>query len=413
MKRKIIEMGTELLAIQMNHWIFIVLAVTILGLFNVERPYLGLWVLFGLVPVFLYIVRVKVHNFFLFFLLHFALFIAVFVIPAGLWIKLIMLTMVLIYAIWSIRIRLTSETSRTGLIVPLVAVIVIGALSLIQSTFIQKNWDKYYVLALFIYLICYFIYYFMSQYLHFLKVHATSTANIPEKAIFFSGIKQALFYTAGGMLVLLMTANIEWLSYVLSWLKQALIVVLRFLLSFMRGKEVEEITETIEQQAKPAEDMSGLMEGGETHIIWIILEKIVMAAMAVGVVVLIVFALVKGYQYLWKHFHKVRSKKVQEDTETLDIREKCEIEKNNGKAFSFLSFLNNRDKVRKVYRKQVLKYKSSIIGDLNSKELEFLTAKECCEKISADTLQAVYEKARYSEESVTADEVKLVKAKQI
>lgn len=410
MKRKVIEVITELLVMQMNHLVLIPGVITVLGAFGKDEPYFNLWFAMWLIPVFLYIVREKVHNFFLFFALHLFLPIVVLLTPTRVLIKLLMLAMVLIYIIWSIRIRLLSEVKQTGLIVPLVAVIAIGGLSLIQSIFIGKSWEKYYMTAIFGYLLCYFIYYFMSQYLRFLQVHATSTANIPEKAIFFSGLKQTVAYTAGGMFIMFLTANIEWLSYVLSLLGRGFVSVLRFIFSLFPGKETEEIVETATGQGGPNGDMSGFMEPGEAHIIWIILEKLLMAAMAVGFVLLIVYAAVKGYQFLWKNFHKERRSGNKYDEDVPDVREKCGIEKSSKGQFKLFAFSDNRDKVRKVFRKHILKSKNSIIGNSNINELECLTAKECCDKISADALRLAYDKARYSSEMITAEELKQVKA---
>ena len=152
------------------------------------------------------------------------------------------------------------------------------------------------------------------------------------------------------------------------------------------------------------------MEPGEAHIIWIILEKLLMAAMAVGFVLLIVYAAVKGYQFLWKNFHKERKSGSKYDEDVPDVREKCGIEKSSKGQFKLFTFSDNREKVRKVFRKHILKSKNSIIGNSNINKLECLTAKECCDKISADTLQLVYEKARYSRDMITAEEVKQVKA---
>ena len=120
MKRKVIEVITELLVMQMNHLVLISGVITVLGAFGKEEPYFGLWFAMWLVPLLFYIVREKVHNFFLFFALHLFLPIVVLFTPVGVLIKLLILAMVLIYIIWSIRIRLMSEVKQTGLIVLLV-----------------------------------------------------------------------------------------------------------------------------------------------------------------------------------------------------------------------------------------------------------------------------------------------------
>ena len=92
-----------------------------------------------------------------------------------------------------------------------------------------------------------------------------------------------------------------------------------------------------------------------------------------------------------------------------DIRESCAIESTKKESTSRFGFLNNRQKIRKIYRTQIIKNKNNIIGDHNPEILERMTAKECCDILSADRLQLIYEKARYSNAEITSADVKAVK----
>ena len=71
--------------------------------------------------------------------------------------------------------------------------------------------------------------------------------------------------------------------------------------------------------------------------------------------------------------------------------------------------MNNRQKVRKIFRKRVLKNKKFLVGDRTEKQLEYLTAKECCERLSEQKLKIAYEKARYSNEEITAEDIRRLK----
>ena len=42
-------------------------------------------------------------------------------------------------------------------------------------------------------------------------------------------------------------------------------------------------------------------------------------------------------------------------------------------------------------------------------QLKYLTAKECCDKLSEQKLKLVYEKARYSEQTISAEDVRMAK----
>jgi len=144
-------------------------------------------------------------------------------------------------------------------------------------------------------------------------------------------------------------------------------------------------------------------EVGETAFHW----GMVVNLFLVG---FIVFGIVKGFQYLWKEFHKDVSRDVKKNNNRIDIRESCTIEKAQKEGKSRFSVRNNHEKIRKIYRKQVLKNKIAIIGDLHAEALQYLTAKECCDKFAAEQLKKMYEKARYSAEKITSDDVGVAKS---
>ena len=112
-----------------------------------------------------------------------------------------------------------------------------------------------------------------------------------------------------------------------------------------------------------------------------------------------------------EHFLPVK----EEDKKTLqsnqDIRENCSIEKNEKNGKGWFGFLDNRERVRKLYRKKILKSSTKIIGNADQHHLEYLTAKECCDRISEDALKNIYEKARYSSEDITAEDIRIAKMK--
>lgn len=410
MRINVIKVGRQFLVSQMNHCVYTAAAVTVMGALKMDAPLLWLWLLVGLVPFGLYEIRCKVRNFFLFFGLHLLMPAAMFLCPVGIWSKLILFVITLIYVIVSIRIRIMEDAvNEESEYNPAAVIGAVALLTVIQKQFGQPDWEKYYMYLIFGYLACYFVYYFVDRYLRFLQVNDSSASNIPERAIFVSGLKQTLVCTGGAITLLFMTANVEWLSYILRMLGQGALAVIRFLMSFIKfeGQE-EEIVK--EQQSGGPGGMEGMMEPGEAGLFWIILEKLMMFAVSIGFVVLVTVMLVKGYRYLWNAFHRVRGRKEETVQEGMDVREQCDIEKSTNLGLHFLPFLNNKEKIRKMYRKRVLKGKDSIIGGLQTKELGFLTAKECCDRISQNELQQIYDKARYSEQNITAEDVKNVKA---
>ncbi|MBE7043796.1 MAG: hypothetical protein E7399_09970 [Ruminococcaceae bacterium] len=419
MKRKWIETCQTLLITQMNHWIIITAVMTVLGLFKEERTHLLLWFVFGIVPIMLFFVRESIRNFFLFFAIHMVLPVAAvyltgLLLSEDIVLRIILIALTVIYVIWSIVIRLKSKKNSENLIPPLVAICAMGILTLIENLQCKRGWEWYYLLMAILYLSGYFINFFMNNYLRFLSVNESSAAVMPEQEIFSSGMKQTVLFTIAGVLVLFLTANVKWVSYVLSWVGNVLLVVLRAFFSLFSKEESEEVPVFVMQE-QVAPDMSGLAEGGKSGLLWLILEKIIMTLVAVGIVALIVFAVVMFFRFLWNHFHEARKGEEQKIQKGRDLHEVCGIEKNAKETSTvWLPFLNNRDKVRKIYRKQILKNKNSIVGNHNMEDLERMTAKECCDKMPiekdfADILKKIYEKARYSPNDITSEDVKSMK----
>ncbi len=406
MKQKAIEIGNSILILFMNHWVVVSLAMFFMSLGGFETPYFGLWAFLFVLPVFLYFVRSYIHNFYLFFLIHIGLMIGVCSLPINIALKIVMAVMFLFYVALSIKTRL-SNAAEEVVFVPAASVGIIGAVYIFHDFLIRKDWGIYYILSLLLYLTGFFFYFFMSQYISFVSVNQNSASNIPEREIFLSGIKQTGIYVAGGIFLLLLGANMEWLGYLLGILKAGLAAVLRFLFSFIEYEAPEMNTMPREDGKGP--DFGAFMEPGEPHPFWEFLGNVTMILVFAGLAVLLVVLVVKGYQYLKKCFYAPKKPKEEKVKVNQDIRENIQMEGRENRTLNLFSFLDNKERVRKIYRKRILKSKSSIIGDLNTNELQYFTAKECCDKISAQNLKQIYEKARYSGEEITFDEVKMAK----
>lgn len=405
-----IKFGRELLVTQMNHCLFVAITITVMGLCGMDAAAIPVWLILGVVPVLLYIIRKKVHKFFLFFGLHLILPAAVTFLPLHLLVKLMALAIIVIYMVISIRIRLVEDMpDEEENYSSYVVIGGIGGLAIIQNKFAIPAWEKYYLYLVFFYLACYFIQFFVERYLTFLQVNDTSAGNIPKHAIFRSGLKQTAVCTAGAMCLFVLSANIEWLSYTLSVLGKGLLAVIRFLLSFMKNDVQEEIVETAQQSQGGGGGM-GFMEPGETWLFWEVLERTFMVALGVALIILIVKTIKKVTRFLWDAFHKDRREHAEAVTDGIDVREFCEIDKKPEKGRKWPIFLDNGEKIRKIYYKRIIKDKVEIIGGLSDEELNYRTAKECCDVLSAEKLQEIYEKARYSKADVTKEDVKAAKA---
>lgn len=407
MKRKWIETGQDLLVIMNNHLMMIAFCVTAMGILKQEDHKLWFWSALLIVPLIFYWSRIKIRNFFLFFALHLAVPVAVIFLPIPVLSKALAVFISIIYFIWSVMIRIKERGYGEDVVAPLFMTGALGIMLLVENYHSQKGWEGIYIAIAIIYVAGYFLYLFTSRYLRFLIVNESSAANIPETEIFQKGFCQSCIYTAGVVTLLVLTANLEWMSYVVSRIGKVLLNIIRFLVSGIgRAEEKLPVSMPVEQGMP---DMGMLTEAGEPALFWIILEEIALfcASLLIGGVVLL--GIVKGFQYLWNGFHKNSGKDVKKINSGTDIREACTIEKNKKKESNWFLFLNNGEKIRKIYRKQVLKNKTAIIGDLDAEDLEYMTAKECCDKFAAGQLKKIYEKARYSAEEIASDDVRTAK----
>jgi hypothetical protein len=410
MKRNWIETGRNLLIILINHLVLIAFGMTVMGLFNQNQNMIWLWSLMVAVPLVFYWARVKVGNFFLFFILHLMAPVGMFFMPVSILEKLILIFICMVYFIWSIKIRLNESRNKgEDVLPPIFMAIALFVMTIIENTHSQKGWESIYLVLAVIFAAGYCIHMYTNQYLRFLAVNESSAANIPEVEIFTHGFKQSMMFMIGCVILLVFTANIGWLSYLMSFVGNALFEFLKFIFA-NAGRTEAEMPIIYEQIQQAAPDMGMLGDPGEPALIWKILEKILMYGGVLAIIGLIFYGIAMAFKNIWKQFHKNVEKDEKAIHTGIDVRESCAIEKVQKEGNSWFSFLNNREKVRKAYRKQVLKNKSTIIGNLNTEDLEYMTAKECCDKFSAEQLKKAYEKARYSAEEITSDDVKMAKS---
>ena len=223
MKRKWIETGKDLLVIFNNHIMLIAFCFTMIGLFKYSNHMLWLWSVLLIVPVVFYAIRIKVKNFFLFFVLH-VLFSAFFIaVPISIWIKILCLFVCVFYLIWSVRIRFESKDQGEIAFGPLLMMGTLAFLLIIETAFCHRGLEKVYIALAILFMAGYGIYIFLEHYLKFIYLNESSAANIPETQIFKNGLSQSLLCIGGMVTFLILTANVDILSRVASWIGDMLL----------------------------------------------------------------------------------------------------------------------------------------------------------------------------------------------
>lgn len=408
MRKSRIETASEIVVTQMNHWFYISVALTALGLFNSTEPYMLLCACLGVLPLYGYLIREKVEMFVLFMLLSVLPAAVSFLLPIGdAYAKSLLVIFALFYAVYSIFLRTRSESGVETAVSPVVAFCVAGGLYILQNSQRDIKWDRYYILAMLVYFAGFLIQYFMKHFLTFMKVNDSSASNIPERDIFATGMRQTLLFTVGVTAFLALVGNIDWLAAFLRKVKQVIVAFISKYLQFTpkKGADLSYIGTRLETGA------GGFFDNPpEPALIWVILQYVALVAVGVGLLVAVCYGIFKGYQALKKGFGVARHVEEQKLAENDDIHEKVEIlRKEREKRRNVFEALSLTERIRKIYRKKVEKERYTLVADGDVRGLSFLTAKECCEALKSPGLKNAYEKARYSGANCTSEDLKAAK----
>ena len=158
------------------------------------------------------------------------------------------------------------------------------------------------------------------------------------------------------------------------------------------------------EEAQPSGgDEFGGLPAGEASPFWEVMSVLLYAALAIGAVVGLVYGVYRFYR--WYYSHRVKTVTADEYEETSDYMEEKEMTppKSTG-SFWDLFRLPNDKKIRKLYYKK-------LSGPM--KEGRVVRPSDTPEEVlvkmpgaGIETLSEVYEKARYSDEEITKDDVK-------
>ena len=404
MNRKTIEFVRIILNIQLNHLIFVAVAVSLMGVIGYSNSYLLFWVVTGIVPVFLYFWRVKVKKIAVFFTGMCVLLAVGVLLPLDIIRKLLTAGMIIVYCIFTVRKKLTERPELVELVSPAVFVVIIGAMTFKNHIYTGQCFGIAWG-----YLIGYFLYHFMTVYLNFVNINENSASNMPEKELFAQGVKQVGVFTGITIGIAWITSNTDWVAKIVTTIGEWIKSFLKYIFAGIAGAiEEESVPEA------PVADMGqdeGMFEPVEYSELWLKIQEILEALYYVIVFVVLVAIVFVGVRlivrFVKENFTKVGKKKTDKEIlSNLDIRESCRGETFKKEKRGLFDFLSNEQRIRAIYKKKVLQEKAKIVGEASSEGLTYLTAKECCEKIEDLGLRTVYEKARYSGEKVTGEDVR-------
>lgn len=304
----------------------------------------------------------------------------------------------------------------TGHIPPKTFTVLTTVFFLVEVLHSKNNWEIHYLAMALIYLVCYIMYFYLSQYEQFIILNRLSASNIPELEIFHFGLKRTYFFIG---LSLLFTVPLLTSALIMKLINRCKALLYRSIQSFIFWTQTWELTpsktETIENATASGssismEDILSQYENNPSlYAFWLFLEKILYVVLVLAFIFACYIVLRRIFRCLLAYFRK---RNLVKDTVILsnrDVREHCDIEKLEHTSKQSFSFYDYRTRIRRLYRKRILQSKGVLIGTRNVSELEYMTPKECCDKISEPMLQQMYEKAKYSSEKITAKDYKNAK----
>ncbi|MCD7862897.1 MAG: DUF4129 domain-containing protein [Lachnospiraceae bacterium] len=409
MKDRTIQIVRAVLASQMNYWIFFTLAMTVIGVAGGGKPQMWRWALLCLMPFMFLYFRLR-QNFFFCLAGH----LLTAVLFGGLLFDnsihgVILLLFVIGFFIYSFVMRANPKDVLGAPVHPVFAVVLAAAGLFLNNAQGQSGLTLYYLVPALGFLGLYFIYIYMENFSSFLVVNDSSAGRIPQGEIFRCGIFLVSAFSIGSVGLMVLFSQTSILSDLLKVIRTVLVWILRFL---FRNNEETEVADTVAEEVSDSSDGLYGLEGGEPGWFWEVLERIVLVLLVAGLIALAVYGLYRLAKFLYARFSDVALPEGQDQEIRTDRREKCGVEKSekSGRARVF-GFLSAGERIRRIYKKEVWNGRRVLVEEGDAAEhLRGMTARECGRRLQKQDLSAVYEKARYSGEACTAEDVKKARA---
>lgn len=412
MSRNVITYLREFVVTQMNHWVLFPIFLMLAGLLQSFGVYYGapnifVWLAIGILPFVFYFLRLKLHKFWLLVMWHLAV-IVIFGYLIGNFTgsdTLLYLLFCVGYGIYSLYLRMSRwDFQDVEFIMPLAV-----AFSLIASIFVHRfgdfSWDSYFICALILVFGHYFFCSYLDNYLTFIDLNENTTGHIPEREIFVSGGLLVLFFTMGSMFLLFLISGVEWLQGILDILKEICLTVLRFLVSLFPIKETAKTPQSVPDALNPIIGDHPELPLEDPSFLWDVLFYIVTVAIFCGILFSIFRLLKRLIRFIKSRMADGIDNSVIIIGQVSDVREKCDVksgvQRNGAGKTSFWKSLSPKERIRKIYKKHIL-----MMGRTNP---GLLTAREWGVLLKETDMSDIYEKARYSKEICTLEDLRQMK----
>ena len=359
-----------------------------------------------ILPLYTYCVRQMVWNLFLFSALHISPFVLLFFfqMEQNMIVPMLIGAGILIFVIYSFALRLTQvkhEITIGGVIVLCGAFAAGYFCTEIPQVSMKEELRGYLVAASLVVLLVYFV------NLHFKNINTTLSnvnemLNQPAQKIQKFNQK-ILFYFILGTGIFIVLALVFHIDRGLLALGQGLLWLIRYLVSLIPKGEAASEESIFQEESMPENTNENMeFEAVGPNPFWEFMEYVVMVAVVIALVAVAIYALYRFYKWFYSRKPEVISTDEYEETTTYIEME----ERDSRKKESFWSRfrMTNEKKVRRIYRKR-------LEAPMKTQELLKISdsPKEILDKMPSEGLEnltKLYEKARYSNQPITKEEVK-------
>ena len=347
---KIINHSKNCIAEVANYLLFVMGEAALFSFFPDQAPRPGIICLLGLVPLLFYLIRCKIHKFWLFALLHIIPLVLILGAPFGhLAQSIVFFAVALVQAILSMSVRIAVYTHPErsdygmGLASPIVAVIIAAAIYLLRGVAIIP-------LLTMAFIACFFLDRFLKHFIHYTDMSRRTTGHMPTKSIFAAC---ALLVGGFTLLVIIMMGGFAGRLFIVrigAWLLELLRLFIVWLIGLIVIKEqVAEMSLMGEGEVPPIPgEITELAEEG-THILVEILN-VLFSVFATIVTVALVVGLIYGLVQLIRAAFRRRARESAQavDKKKGDIIEKLPRREKAGPKRARV-FLSNDEKIRRIF----------------------------------------------------------------
>ncbi len=373
------------------------------------------------VPFISYIIGIRTKHIWTFIILH-LLVLAAYTFTIG------SILIRVVYGIYIIIITVTTflkkikieETQKSN--TTLLLIVIIFAMNLYCSYRKFSDLNQLFVVIVIIYVLLYLLNMYLLNFERFFQNHA-AMSNVPIHQIKITNHVLILFFSSLCFFVMLLFTKFP-LGELLKFLGNLLLGILRAFFSIFKGPSQEDVPEIMDEPAADMGNAFPTIEPSEPSVIWELIQKILLGMFTLAIITAIIGLIVYGLYQLYKLFYAKKYNNFRDVTEFISPFEKKQNFKKGTLRTSTAIFFgfkvkSNSEKIRKHFHKAISVNTDSIdklSKDLTPSELSGYALRKSSESLEnhidldkKKQLTAYYEKARYSNEECSKEEVQIVK----